>query len=329
MDFILSFIYISAIVFILVLITFIISKFKNKHLIANVSECAIWWLSISVILPFRAKKLGLITKNIYGWILTLISPAAIITYLFIYSIVTFNSPRSFDELPFTSRDDIALITEISDFPEFEYINNSVDDWYSIIYTRNKFKDEDKVAELFKTIEIKLNNKDNIYWYKDTLSFAEDKDFFGGNFIYIFRRGWDSQYVEAPKGIEQNNTDVEILIGNKAFLIKTEGCYPWDMEFYSCPDSLSSIVGITFPKYKIINLKYYGESIDPSWDAVLELDKKPSKTFIRSIKKADNWERLIDGRYHIHISDRAGKGDLWEDITIDPQSKFVHLSVSTH
>ena len=92
--------------------------------------------------------------------------------------------------------------------------------------------------------------------------------------------------------------------------------------------MSVLTSVNFPDYEIVDLYYYGDTIDPFWNAKLKLNKKPSQAFIQSLKTSEHWTKEDDGTYHFRATDRGGI-DLWEEITVDPNSKFINLHVSTH
>lgn len=47
-------------------ISLIVSKLMRKDFAAKVSECILWWVLFPVVLPFRAKKLKVISKDVYA-----------------------------------------------------------------------------------------------------------------------------------------------------------------------------------------------------------------------------------------------------------------------
>lgn len=317
------------IIFVFPIVTFIVATLLHKERLANISVCIILWLVFPFALPAKVKQYSLIRRPIWRWLLALLSPMAIACYAIIFlflGLTTESKSKAYESLSFTSREEIAAITEIADFPEFEYLNNTYYGWDDVTYTRHKFTNEKEVEKLFSVIESKIVDRDNIFWSVVTLTDEEDKTHFGSDTIYVCKRGWDTDYMDSPD-VEHNYTQVQIAIGSKGFTVRDAECYPWDMEYYSSPDSLSLLTGVSFPSYKIVNLDYWGESIDPAFIATLKLDKKPSRAFIQSIQTAEHWVQLDDGTYRFHLADR--KGDLWEDITIDPNSRLVELSVNTY
>lgn len=313
----------------LVFLIFSIAKLAKKEKIVKVSECMLWWLTLSVLFPKKTAYHGLIRKKIYAWMLVLISPAAFITYAIIGLMKTpTNKELPYEDLLATSREEMVAITMMDDFPEFEYLNNWRDNWDGKTYVRFQFKDKTEVDKFTARIRAKLNTKENFLWKIDSLSTNDSKEFFGSDIVYVFRRGWDTLYVKSPECIKENCTQLQISIGNKAFTLRYEGCYPWNLEYYSNPDSLSKLTNVKFPDYKIVNINYDDYWMDDSWNATLELEKKTTKTFIQSLNKSKNWEKLDDGRYRFFLAARNER-DLWEYVYVDPQSKFVILEVSTY
>lgn len=299
---------------------------KNEKLVFG-SKCLLSWLTLFFLFPGIAKKAGFINNKKMGWILALLAPPLLGLYWMIYGLATLNSPLPFDELQFTSHEDIVAITEISNFPEFDYLNNVHDGSTGVTYTRNLFKNEDCVNTLFSELNSKVDDKENIYWHKDSLRSEEDKEFFGCDEVYICDRGWDSIYVVPPTNIDSYCTQVRVVIGKKGFTVKPESCYTGGIDEYAIPDSLYNLTGVRFPKYKIVNCSFHDMFVDWAWEATMKLDNYPSKEFIKDIEKANHWQKKDDGTYEFTMDDR--KGDLWERMCVDPKSKIVTISYSTH
>ena len=308
---------------------FLTAKLSHNERVANIALCVGLWLILPFALPFKAKSYGLINKSIYAWLLVLFSPIGIgiciILALSIAYIVALSKTVPYEKLSFTSREEIAAIAEMPDFPEFEYLTHSHDGWNGSNYIENRFKDTTAVVKFLGKLQSKVSEAENVYWTRVPLTSKKDKKFFGCDEIYICKRGWDIKYSRSPKGIK-HNAHVSLHVGKNAFTVRESVCWVWDMDYYSSADSLSKLTGTSFPKYDVVNLEYW-DGIDPAFEAILKLDKKPTKKILNAIQKAENWRLDEDGTYHFHLSDR--KGDLWEDITIDPQSRIVKMSVSTH
>ena len=313
------------------LITYIVAKAMNKGKLADIAMCVLLWTVAPIALPVKARKCGLISKMSHGWLLAFLSPFTLIVCIVIALVVVFyigiSQPFTYDDLLFKSRQEIAAITEIQNFPEFEYIRHSHNNWDGSTFAENRFTDEAKAEAFYAKIGEKAFGKDNVYWSKQSISDKENQEFFGSSEVYVCRRGWNTPYTKGPKGIGKNSKQVVIAIGKKAFTVRDCDCLPWNMDFYSSPDSLSKITGISFPKYKIVNVNFSGAERDPWFKATLELNSKPDKSLIRSILNADKWEAQDDGKYHFFLEDR--KGDLWEEIILDPTSRYIELSVNQH
>ena len=55
-------------------IVLIVARIMNNKKWGDIAECILWWNLIPFVLPFRAKKLGVISKRIYAWLLVMVSP---------------------------------------------------------------------------------------------------------------------------------------------------------------------------------------------------------------------------------------------------------------
>ena len=238
------------------------------------------------------------------------------------------SSKSYEDLTFKTKNDIAALTEIAEFPEIEYLKHSHDNWEGHTWTEHKFLDTNSVDGLIREIELKIASEENAYWRKDSVQGQEDKDFFGGEYVYVMERAWDSIYTEMPKGTGLEHANVRVVVGKKAITIKEMPCGWGNLEYYSNRDSLSALCGVPFPEYKVVNLWANNYAIDSGWGATLKLASKPGRAFINAIRKNSQWERTAEGTYHFHMSGRGGR-DLWEDIYVDPNSKLVKVNVSTY
>jgi hypothetical protein len=312
-------------------ILLIVARAKRWKKYGDIAECAVWWHTFSFMLPYKAKKMGVISNKIWAWLLVLISPLAWIVYTIIFLCilaVNLNKPLEYDELPFKTKEDMCALTGFEEFPEFEYMGNSKDGWDGIVWTEFRFSDEKSAEVLMQQIEAELKNEDNIFWSKDSLRKEEDKKFFGCEVVYVIERGWDSIYIEGVQEMKEKFTQVRMCIGEKGFALRHMRNWGGNLDYYSNVDSLSALTGVAFHEYKMVNLGYNNYFVDSGWRATLKLNTKPSKTFINAIKNSPNWEQTEDGCYHFHQSDRSGQ-DLWEDIIVNPKNKVVHLSVSNH
>ena len=312
-------------------ILLIVARAKGWKRCGDIADCAAWWHTLSFMLPFRARKLGVISNKIWAWLLVLASPLAWVVYAIIFMcilMVNQNKPLEYDELPFKTKDDMCALTGFGEFPEFEYMGNSKDGWDGIVWAEFRFSDEKSAEVLKQQIEAELKNEDNIFWSKDSLRKEEDKKFFGCEVVYVMERGWDSIYIEGAQEMDEKFTQVRMCIGEKGFALRHMHNWGWNLEYYSNADSLSALTDVTFPEYKMVNLIYNDYFVDSGWSATLKLNRKPCKDFINAIRNSPKWELTEEGHFHFHQSDRGGQ-DLWEDIYVDPNSKLVKVNVSTY
>ena len=78
------------------------------------------------------------------------------------------SSKSYEELAFKTKNDIAALTEIAEFPEIEYLKHSHDNWEGHTWTEHKFQDTNSVDGLIREIVLKIASEENVYWRKDSL-----------------------------------------------------------------------------------------------------------------------------------------------------------------
>lgn len=310
------------------IIVLIVARIMGNKKWGDIAECILWWNLMPFVLPFRAKKLGVISNRIYAWLMVMISPIAILTYAIIIGYTVYYTSITPRTIHFQIKNDIAALTDIADFPEIRHLSSSHDNWEGHTWTEHMFLDTNSVDGLISEIEHKIASKENVYWRKDTLQRQEDKEFFGVEHVYVMERAWDSIYTEMPRGTGLERANVRVVVGKKAITIKEMPCGWWNLEYYSNRDSMSALCGMAFPEYKVVNLMPYNYVHDSGWSATLKLASKPSRAFINAIRKNTQWEQTAEGTYHFRMSGRGGR-DLWEDIYVDPNSKLVKVNVSTY
>ena len=296
----------------------------HKEKISNACLCFVSWMTLSFLFPTLAKKKGVIKSWWLAIILMLVSPAAIATY---YIVATFGfgiSPYSYSDLKFTDKQSIVFLTGLQSFPEYKYLNNSYDYWDGIHYVRFEFT-EDPSTSFFHNVEALRTKKDNLFWSLDTLSFEKDQQFYGSDSVYIFYRGWDGLFIQAPSTEMPENVDVEIVIGKKGFTCKYSEFNNLSFERLGNRDSISTLTGVQFPSYKNVNCHFIPCGPDWAEDWVIQLDELPNKEFIRQIKTSSNWEQLRDGSYKF---EKEHPGQLFETIYIKEGSKIVNASCWT-
>ena len=65
-------------------ILLIVARAKGWKKYGDIAECAVWWHTFSFMLPSRARKLGVISNNIWAWLLVPVSPLAWVVYAIIF-----------------------------------------------------------------------------------------------------------------------------------------------------------------------------------------------------------------------------------------------------
>lgn len=304
--------------FVLAIISLIVSKLMHKDFAAKVSECVLWWSLFPFVLPFRARKSGVIRKPIYAWLLTLLSPFVFI----IMFIVTIHIKM---QLPDITHKEVVAITGITDFPEFEYRH-----YYSIplgitLFEGYCFKDKAEVKHFFEKIDSLIANGENTFWSKDTLRHIENIEYYGSEVVYTYNRSWDSLYIKESKEVKVPII-ARITIGKDVFTFAERHCSKWNLDYYSNVDNLRLLTGVEIPQYTVINIDYNDYYfMRHTWCATLKLDEKLSDDLIQTIQKDEKWEKLNNGTYILCVEDRDGQ-DLWECVTIDPNSDIAKLNV---
>lgn len=301
-------------------ITFIVAQIANKKKIADVSLCFISWMTLSFIFPWLAKKKGVIKSWWLAVLLMLVSPAAIATY-FIFAIFFIGiSPYGYKDIKFKSKDDLVTLTHIEDIPDYEYKSNTFDWWDGTHIVKYSFL-RPASDDLFDKLESKRKHAD-IFWSIDTLTYQSDKDYFGCENVYVFRHGWDGQFIKAPNSLMPDNCSVQITIGKKGFIVKYYELSNISFERYANRDSLSQKTNVRMPSYKSIDCWYTAYGPDYAEDWILELDNKPSQEFIHQIETSHNWKKLknYNGIYEFkNLTER-----FQETITIDKNSKYIRI-----
>lgn len=310
------------------LISFIVTKMMHKNKSANVSLCFILWMTLSFLFPYVAKKKGIIKKWWLAIILMLVSPAAIATYYIVATSFFGISPYRYEELKFTDRESIELLTELKNFPEYEYIDNSYDSWYGTHHVRYAFKEE-LSSDFYNIIESfrKEKENENVFWSIDSLTSDDDKQFFGSDIIYVYKRGWDGIYISAPSHDMPRNIDVYLYIGKKGFVCKYTENTIITLDSFGNRDSISTLTGIQFPSYKSIDSHFTPCGPDWAEDWVIELDKNPNSEFIQKIKMSPNWKVLENssGCYEFR-KEEPMKSET--TIIVDKNSKIVKACYQT-
>ena len=322
-DLILLLFAISSIVFIILLG----AAAFHKEKVVNICICILTWMTLFFLFPYVARKYNVIKEKWVAILLMLVSPALLATGYIVATEFVGISPYRYKELKFTSKNDIISLTGITDFPDYEYHNNSYDSWSGTHTVRFLFKEEPPKT-FYEEIESLIKDKDNVYWSSDnSLEHASDKKFFGSDHIYIYSHGWDGKYISAPNENMPENVALSFFIGKKGFICRYNEYANVSLDMFGNRDSISSRTGVQFPSYKNVNCSYM--DVGPDWgeDWTILLDEKPSKEFIRQIKASPKWTPLANKPGCYEYSKTIEYKSI-ESIIVDENSRVVKTNYGT-
>lgn len=321
-DLILLLFAISSIVFIILLG----AAAFHKEKIVNICICIITWMTLFFLFPYVARKYNVIKEKWVAILLMLVSPALLVSGYIIATEVIGISPYRYKELKFTSKNDIISLTGITDFPDYEYLNNSYDSWSGTHTIRFLFKEEPP-ASFYEELESLKKQPNNVYWSGDNLKDAYDFNFFDCDEIYNFSYGWDGKYIIAPSEDMPENVALHFFIGKRGFVCRYNEYSNVSLTIFGDRDSISARTGVQFPAYKNVNCDYM--DIGPDWaeDWTILLDEKPSKEFIRQIKASPDWTPL-ENKPGCYEYSKTIEYKSIESIIVDESSRVVKANYGT-
>ena len=298
----------------------------HKEKVVNICICILTWMTLFFLFPYVARKYNVIKEKWVAILLMLVSPALLATGYIVATEFVGISPYRYKELKFTSKNDIISLTGITDFPDYEYLNNSYDSWSGTHTVRFLFKEEPS-ASFYEKLESLKKQPDNVCWSGDNLRDAYDFDFFGSDHIYIYSHGWDGKYIIPPSEDMPENVALHFFIGKRGFVCRYNEYANVSLTIFGDRDSISARTGVQFPAYKNVNCDYM--DIGPDWaeDWTILLDEKPSKEFIRQIKQSPNWTPLANKPGCYEYS-KTIEYKLIESITVDENSRVVKANYGT-
>ena len=288
-------------------------------------------MTISLVFPFQAKKRGVIKQQWLRIVLTLISPAAILTYLTLFFLIPFfvaigkDAKIDKDDLPFKTREDFVLLTEIKEFPQFEYKNCWKDPLEGTVFANYTFLNE-QTDSFFSELSRKCLETENVFW--NTTS-STSKTAHGEN-KYCFTRGWDNRYMNKPDDSFPDHVTVKLSVDEKGFSVSYDYSSLFRFKGYSTPEELKEKTGVTFPSFEIISYEWHPYGPDDFASMVLRLNKKPGASFINQIKA--QWGKDPDGNYTWidEMRDDDSGAFVWtRSITVKPDSRIVTMEFNSY
>ena len=243
----------------------------NTKKSTDILVCLFWWLTISLVFPFQARKRGLVKRSWARILLTLLSPAAIITYTLIWfaSTIAHESEFSPDDLVFKTRDDIVLLTGLTSIPTVELNVCWRDPLEGTVSAKYVYVDEPSPAFLAE-LEARCTDDKDIYWKRNSVSGHD------------FEQGWYAGRMEKPSGSFPDNVCVKVHFTDKGIDIQYE-YQPFSFEGLCSQDLLLERTGVHFPPFEIVNYCWHPVGPDAVATMTILLQEKPGRAFIQELK----------------------------------------------
>ena len=239
--------------------------------ITDIIVCLFWWLTISLVFPFQARKRNLVKKRWLRILLTLASPAAIISFLlvwFIYHLGCYSEIDS-EDLLFKTRNDLVLLTGIHSFPEYELRVCWRDPFEGTICAKYKFS-EKPTLKFFEEVKERCADEKDLYW-KDYLDSGS-----------IFERGWYVGPMAKPADVFPDNVTVQVYVADNGFTIKYD-YQSFCFKGLSSQEELTDITSVDFPAFEIVNYSWHPVGPDAVAFMTLLLNEMPNKSFIHQLE----------------------------------------------
>lgn len=309
------------------LLLLLFANLRHDRQMEHVAICLLFWASVSLVLPFVARKWGVFRSWILGILLVLLSPAAFFTYYAVASSCVDISAFPKKDLQFTDRESIVSLTGLADFPEFEYLSNDYDGWMGWHTVKFKFKEEAS-DDFYMRLDSLRTERDNVFWALTAIEGTEDKAFYGADSIFIYRRGWDGQYISASTANMPSAATVELYIGKRGFRCAYLEGYNMSIERFAKRDSLSALTGVAFPAYKNVDCQFRDCGIDYSIAWTMLLDEVPDAAFIEQIKLSPSWQQRNDGSYKYETPFSPDR-QYSEEVIVEEGSRKVKAIYNTN
>ena len=243
----------------------------NSKKTIDILICLFWWLTVSLVFPFQAKKRGLVKRGWVRWLLTLLSPAALFTYLMIagLSILSSYADINLDDIEFKTREDIVLLTQVTSIPEVKLKSYWRDVLEGTVFVRFEYDGESADA-FFSDLEKRCAHKEDLYWEVNPVS------------GYDFERGWYAGPMEKPNEAFSDNVGVRVHFTDMGVDIQYD-YQPFVFKDLSTQEQLSEQTGVQFPPFEIVDYRWHPVGPDAVATMTLQLREKPRKAFIRELK----------------------------------------------
>ena len=295
------------------------SKMDRRKTV-DIIVCALWWLTVSIVFPYQARKRGLIRRRWVRILLTFISPAALLTYGIIWFGIEIGRGPGFDpeQAPFRTREEIVALTGLADLPDFSREKYYYDWWEGWTRVRYSFS-KPLPDEVRKALEDLCSEKDNPYW---TLEEPTDTAFYGIS-KYVFSRGWLSEVIDKPDDILPDDMHVTISFGDNGFDIVFHHQGMFHLDGWSSAEQVSGNTRVDFPDFEIVDYEWTDHFPDVAATMTIRFKQHPDRRFLRQLEASDGWHEEDDGYsfrtsfdettrtgYSIHVSKESRIARMW-------------------
>ena len=280
---------------------------KALHILA----CILCWLTVSVLFPYLANRWNLIKHRWMSILLTLVSPAALLTYLFI--LFLFDSGEysiGREETKFRRREEIVALTGFTDLPRYAFVSATGNDWTRITRVRYTYTEplSDSALNYLKGV------------YGSHWNTVEHSDLaFMGKRCPRYHRGWFSGVVEKPSPALPDNMFVSITFGREGFEIEYHPNDTFYFEGWMNPKDLKWKTKVDFPAFEVTDyeLRYDGSAF-----LAIRFLEDPDEQFYGQLKSSPSWEENA-GDYTFDM--QLGKYSGWTYMfSVDKYSPIATL-----
>ena len=275
--------------------------------------CLLCWLTMSIVFPFLAKRWGITRQRWLRILLTLVSPAALLTYLFIIFLAD-SGDYSVDpeKTEFRKRNEIVALTGFTDLPGFTFVSATSNDWTRVTRARYAYEDWGTLSDSAGGF---LQNIYGDFW--DTVEPADTSLL--GKRCPRYSHGWFSGVVDKPSDTLPDDTHVSITFGREGFEVVYHPNDSFFFEGWMSPEDLKRKTGADFPAFEAFD---YELRYDESAFLAIRFLEDPDDRFYSQFKSSLSWEESA-GDYTFKM--QIGKYSDWlYRISVDKNSPTATL-----
>lgn len=157
------------VVFLASLVTAVVLLFSKRY--KKIGACYLWWVVFPFVMPWYAKKVGVIMHQWKSWLLLFISPCAFSVYLFVLLIIglCMSMDRNGNAVPESTKYhnacDLTKATGV-EFPEVVPVDSLWHDDWCNHYTRVKFVPSKPLTKSFFKLLDRACVKDSCCWRRN-------------------------------------------------------------------------------------------------------------------------------------------------------------------